>query len=175
MSRRASRAVATTACLVAAVVTAAVPLVAGGAPVRPQLTLALAGFVVLLLGLAGWAPGITLAALALATEYALRLHERRAIDGLVVIEAAVLFATVELGQRALEARSYARPEPEVRRAALGRLALMITGACACAFVVLVLGSRKLPAPTAGLALGLAAAAGVIVAAELVRRSVTRPG
>jgi hypothetical protein len=175
MTRRVARVRAGLACVVAAALTAALPLIAGGAAARPQITLAALAFGALAVGLGGWAPGVTVAAAALAAEYGLRLHERTAVDALVIVEATMIFATVELGLRALEARSLARPEPAVRRAAGIGFAAMLVGAAACAFVVLVLGNQPLPAPTAGLALGLAAAAGVVLAAERVRRSVTRSG
>ena len=48
---------------------------------------------------------------------------------------------------------------------------MLAAAALCAFVVLALGTRRLPAPTAGLALGLSAAATVLSTAELLRRRV----
>jgi hypothetical protein len=170
--RRAARVRTNVACVAAALAAAAVPLIAGGVPVRPQLTLAAAAAVALAAGLAGWAPGITLAAIALAGEYGLRLHERHAVDAVVLAEAVLLFATVELGLRALEARSYARREPAVKRAAALSLTGLLAGAGGSAFFVLLLGSRSLPAPTAGLALGLAAATGVVVTANLVWRRVT---
>jgi hypothetical protein len=169
--RRAARVRATIACVVAAIGAAVLPLVAGGVPVRPQVTLAVAALAALSAGLAGWSPGITVAGVALAAEYLLRLHDRNAVDALVLAEAVLLFATVELGLRALEARSFARREPAVRRGAALSLAGAIAGAAVSAFVVLVLGSRPLPAPTVGLALGLAATAGVVVAADLVRRRI----
>jgi hypothetical protein len=50
---------------------------------------------------------------------------------------------------------------------------MLAGAMVSAFVVLVVGSRELPAPTAGLALGLTAAAALLVTAERLRRRATR--
>jgi hypothetical protein len=84
-----------------------------------------------------------------------------------------LFAMVEIGLRSLEARTIARPEARVRRAASWRLAAMIAGAGGSALIVLAVGSRRLPAPTAGLALGLAAATALLVSAELLRRRVTR--
>jgi hypothetical protein len=124
-------------------------------------------------GLAGWAPGFTIAAIALGSEYAVRLSDRHGLDGVAIIEAVALFATVELGMRSLDARSIARPEPVVRHAASWRFAAMLAGATTSAFVVLTLGSRTLPAPTAGLALGLTAAVAVLVAAELLRRRATR--
>ena len=170
-SRRARRARASAAAGAAALATAALPLVAGGVPVRPQLTLAAAAFVALGVGLAGWAPGITVAAITLAAEYGLRLHERHAVDALVLAEAVLLFATVELGLRALEARSFARPDREVHRLATFGFAALLAGAAASAFVVLLLGRRPLPAPTAGLALGLAATTGVVAAAAGVFRRI----
>ena len=172
-TRRVARARATVAAVVVAIATAAIPLVAGGAPVRPQLSLAVVATAMLLAGLAGWAPGLTVAALALGVEYALRLRAHHGIDALAIVEAVALFATVEAGMRALDARSVARPEPAVRAAARRQLVAMIAGAGGAAATVLVLGSRRLPAPTAALAVGLAAAASVLVAAELVRRTVTR--
>ena len=87
---------------------------------RPQLLLAGAAMAALLGGLAGWAPAFTLAAIALGGEYSIRLHGRHGLDGVAIIEAVALLATVELGLRSLEARSIARPEPRVREAAAGR-------------------------------------------------------
>ncbi|HEX4489657.1 MAG TPA: hypothetical protein VH914_00475 [Acidimicrobiia bacterium] len=171
--RRAARLRATTACLVVAIGAGGLPLVAGGAPVRPQLTLAALALAALGVGLTGWSPGVTVAAIAFAAEYGLRLHERDAVDALVAAEAVLLFATVELGLRALEARSFARREPAVRKAAIVGFAGLLVGAGASAFVVLLLGNQPLPAPTAGLALGLVATVGVVVAAEVVRRRVSR--
>jgi hypothetical protein len=172
-----ARVAASSACIAAAVVTAAIPPVAGGAPVRPQLLLAAAAIVGLGIGLCGWTPGFTVGALALGTEYALRLageHGAAHIDGLAIVEAVALFATVELGLRALDARTIALRDPRVRRAAWLRLAAMLAVAAVSAFVVLAAGSRRLPAPTAGLALGLASAAALLTAAELLRRRVSRP-
>lgn len=167
--RRRARAWAAAACIAAGAATAALPIAAGGAPVRPQLLLSAAATVALAAALAGWAAGFTIAAIALGTEYALRLAHRPRIDALAVVEAVALFATVEIGLRSLDARSIARPDPRVRRAALWRLAAMLAGAAVSAFVVLALGSRRLPAPTAALALGLAAAAALLTSAELLRR------
>jgi hypothetical protein len=172
-SRLRARAPTTGASFVVGLTTAALPLVAGGAPAQPQVLLAVAATVALLAALAGWPTGFTVAAIALAAEYSLRLTNLHGLDGLAVVEAVALFATVELGLRALDARSIARPEARVRRAASWRLAAMLAGAAASAFVVLALGSRRLPAPTVGLALGLTAAAALLVAAELLRRHVTR--
>ena len=155
------------------IATAFVPIAAGGAPVHPQLVLSGLALTALLGALAGWAPGFTLAAIALGTEYALRLRGRTDLDGVAIIEATALFATVELGLRSLEARSIARPDPAVRRAATWRLTAMLAGAAVSALVVIGVGSRQLPAPTAALAFGLAAAAALITAAELVRRRATR--
>jgi hypothetical protein len=172
-----ARVVASGACILAAIVSAAIPLAAGGVPVRPQLLLALAAAVALGIGLIGWPPGFTIAALALGTEYALRLAGKHAvadIDGIAILEAVALFATVELGLRALDARSIAHREPRVRQAAWWRLAAMLVGAAVSAFLVLASGSRELPAPTAGLAIGLASAAVLLTVAELLRRRVTRP-
>ncbi|MDQ1533879.1 MAG: hypothetical protein QOF28_1640 [Actinomycetota bacterium] len=160
------------ASLATGLATAALPVVAGGAAVRPQLLLAGAAIVALVLALAGWAPGFTLAAVALGAEYALRLGNHHDLDGLVILEAVALFATVELGLRALEARSIARRDANVRRAATTRLLAMLAGAALAAFVVLAAGTRRLPAPTAALALGLAAAVALLVVAELLRRRAT---
>ena len=176
-SRRRRRMLANAAGIVAALLTAAIPIVAGGAPVRPQLALAGVAIVALFAALAGWEPGFAIGAIALGTEYALRLtgsNGLSSIDGIAVIESVALFATVELGLRALDARSLARPEARVRRTAAVRLAAMLAGAAAAAFVVLALGTHRLPAPTAGLALGLAAAAALLSAAEVLRRRVTGP-
>jgi hypothetical protein len=137
--------------------------------VRPQLLLSAAATLVLIAALGGWAPGFTVAAIALGMEYALRLTHRHRLDGVGVVEAVALFATVEIGLRSLDARSIAQPDPRVRRAASGRLAAMLGGAAVSAFVVLAIGSRRLPAPTAALALGLAAAAALLTSAELLRR------
>jgi hypothetical protein len=173
MSRRRARVRAAGASIVAGLVAAALPMAAGGAPVRGQLLLAAPGVVALLGALLGWTPGFTIAGIALGAEYAWRLAPRHRLDALAVVEAVVLFATIEMGLRSLEARTRARPEPAVRRAATWRLVAMLGGAGMAAFVVLALGSRRLPAPTEGLALGLAAAATVLGAAELLRRQVTR--
>jgi hypothetical protein len=172
-SRRRRRVVATTAAGFATVVSAAIPMLAGGVPVRVDLTFAAAGAIAMTIGLCGWATGFTAAALALGAEYAVRLPKHARIDGFAVIEAVTIFATVELGLRALEARSIARPEPAVRRSSVLQLAAMLAGAAACAFVVLVAGSRDVPAPTAGLAVGLVAASVLLTAAELLRRRSTR--
>ena len=128
---------------------------------------------VLLGGLAGWAPGLTLAAIALGGEYSLRLSGRHGLDGVAIVEAVALFATVELGMRSLDARSIARRDAVVRRSASWRLTAMLAGATASAFVVLAVGSRRLPAPTSAPALGLAAAAALLLSAELLRRRATR--
>ena len=167
--RTRARVRAIAASLATGLATAALPLVAGSAPVRPQLLLAGTAITALVVAQAGWAPGITLAAAALGAEYALRLGDRHDLDGLVILEAVALFATVELGLRALEARSIARPDPEVKQAATIRLLVMVAGAAGSAFVVLAAGSRRLPAPSAGLALGLAAAVTLLLAVELLRR------
>jgi hypothetical protein len=175
-SRRRARAQAAAASVVAAVAAAGIPMIAGGAPVHAQAVLAGAGIVVLLAALAGWAPGFALAALAFAGEYSLRLVSRHGVDrldGVAVLEAVALFTTVELGLRALDARTIAKPERAVRIAASFRLLGMGAGAAVSAFVVLAAGSRRLPAPTAGFALGLAAAAALLVSAERLRRRVTR--
>jgi hypothetical protein len=176
-SRRRARAQAGVASAIVGLAAAGVPMIAGGAPVHAQLLLAGVGFVALLAALVfGWAPGLTLAALAFAGEYALRLATRHGgdrLDSVAVIEAVVLFTTVELGFRSLDARTVARPERAVRVAASLRLLATIAGAAASAFVVLAVGSRRLPAPTAGLALGLAAAAALLLSAERLRRRVTR--
>jgi hypothetical protein len=158
---------------VTGLVAAAVPLTAGGAPARGQLLLAAPAVVALLAALLGWTPGFTIAGIAIGAEYAWRLAPRHRLDALAVVEAVALFATIELGLRSLEARTRARPEPAVRRAAWWTLVAMLGGAGTSAFVVLALGSRRLPAPTAGLALGLAAAAAVLFAAELLRRQAMR--
>jgi hypothetical protein len=152
---------------------AAIPIVAGGPPRQPQLLLSLAAMAALVSALVGWAPGFTIAAIALGTEYALRLATHHGLDGLAVVESVTLFATMELGLRSLEARSIARPEPRVLWAASWRLVALLVGAAAAAFVVLVLASRRLPAPTTGLAFGLAAAVALLTAAELLRRRVSR--
>ena len=127
----------------------------------------------LLVGLAGRAPGFTLAAIALGAEYSIRLSGHDGLDGLAILEAVALFATVELGLRALDARSIARRDAEVRRSSALRFTAMVVGAAATAFVVLAVGSRTLPAPTAALALGLAAAVALLVSAEGLRRRATR--
>ena len=171
--RTRARTIAIAATLVIGVATAAIPLLAGGAPVHPQLLFAGAAIVALAVGLVGWAPGISLAAVALATEYALRLSNRHDLDGVVILEAVALFATVELSLRALEARSIARRDPIVTRAATMRLLAMICGAALSSFVVLVVGSRQLPAPNAALAVGLFAAVTLFAATELLRRRATR--
>ena len=171
--RRRTRRRAFAASVTTTVATAALPVVVGGAPVRPQLVLAGVAMTALLGGLAGWAPGITLAAIALGGEYSIRLSGHDGLDGVAIIEAVALFATVELGLRSLDARSIARRDAVVRRSAAWRLAAMLAAATASAFVVLALGSRTLPAPTAALALGLAAAAALLVSAELLRRRATR--
>ena len=100
----------------------------------------------LLVGLAGWAPAFTLAAIALGTEYSIRLSGHDGLDGLAILEAVALFATVELGLRALDARSIACRDAEVRRSSALRFAAMVAGAAVTAFVVLAVGSRTLPAP-----------------------------
>ena len=171
--RRRARARTAAASITTGLATAALPIVAGGVPVRPQLLLSAAATVTLVAALAGWAPGFTMAALALGTEYALRLAHDPRVDALAVVEAVALFATVEIGLRSLDARSVARPDPRVRRAASWRLVAMLAGATVSAFVVLAVGSRRLPAPTAALALGLAAAAALLTSAELLRRRATR--
>jgi hypothetical protein len=171
--RRAARLRAITACLVVAIGAGMLPLLAGGVPVRPQVTLGVVALAALGVALTGWSPGVTVAAIAFAAEYGLRLHERDAVDALVIAEAVLLFATVELGLRALEARSFARREPAVRKSAFFGFAGLLVGAGASAFVVLLLGNEPVPAPTAGLALGLAATVGVVGAADLVRRRVSR--
>jgi len=170
-SRARTRAIA--ASLATGLATAALPVLAGGAPVRPQLLLAGAAITALVVALAGWTPGFTFAAVALGAEYVLRLSDRHDLDGLVILEAVALFATVELGLRALEARSIARRDASVRRAATMRLLAMLAGAALSAFVVLAVGSRELPAPTAALALGLAAAVALLLVTELLRRRATR--
>jgi hypothetical protein len=172
-ARTRARVRASTASLTTGLATAAVPLLAGGAPARPQLVLAGAAIMALVVALAGWAPGFTLAAIALGGEYAVRLNDRHDLDGLVIVEAVALLATVELGLRALEARSLARRDTDVRRAATVRLVAMIAGAAVSATVVLAVGSRQLPAPSAMLAVGLAAAVMLLIAAESLRRRVTR--
>ncbi len=171
--RRRARTRAIAASLATGLATAALPVLGGGAPVRPQLLLASAAIVALVVALAGWSPGFTLAAVALGGEYTLRLNDHHDLDGVVILEAVALLATVELGLRALEARSLARRDPDVRRAATMRLFAMTAGAGVSAFVVLAVGSRQLPAPNAALALGLAAAVALLVAAELLRRRATR--
>jgi hypothetical protein len=171
--RRRARAWTAAACVATGLATAALPVAAGGAPVHPQLLLCAAAAVALTAALAGWAPGFSIAAIALVTEYALRLAHHRGLDALAVVEAVALFATVEIGLRSLDARTIARPDPRVRRAAMWRLAAMLAGAAVSAFVVLALGSRRLPAPTAALALGLAAAATLLTSAELLRRRAVR--
>jgi hypothetical protein len=171
-SRRRSRGQAAGASLVACLLAAGLPIVAGGAPVRAQLLLAIPGVIALVGALLGWTPGFTIAAISLGTEYALRLGSRHRLDGLAVVEAVVLFAAVEIGLRSLDARTVALPERHVRQAAAWRLIAMLSGAAVSSSVVLALGTRRLPAPTAGLALGLAAAATVLVAAELLRRRAT---
>lgn len=171
--RTRARVIAVTATLASGLATAAIPLVTGGAPVRPQLLLAGVATVALCIGLLGWAPGLTLAAIALGAQYSLRLHDRHDLDGLVVLEAVALLVTVELGLRALEARSIARRDAIVKRTATMRLLAMVSGAALSAFVVLVVGSRELPAPNAALAVGLAAAVTLLVGTELLRRRATR--
>ncbi len=175
-SRRRARSQASAACVIVGVATGAVPLVAGGAPVHPQVLLAGAGIVALIAGLFGWATGFAFAALAFAGEYSLRLvslNRGNRLDGWAVLEAVALFATVELGLRSLEARTVARAERRVRRASLGRFVAMVAGAAVAAFIVLALGGRRLPAPTTGLALGLAAAAALLLSADRLRRGATR--
>jgi hypothetical protein len=175
-SRRRARAQISTACVIVGIGAGSVPIVAGGAPVHPQLLLAGAAIVALAAGLFGWAPGFTFAALALAGEYSLRLvslDRGNRIDGWAVVEAVVVSATVELGLRALEARTIARAERRVRRSALLRLVAMVAGAGFSAFAVLAVGGRRLPAPTTGLALGLAAAAALLLSADRLRRRATR--
>jgi hypothetical protein len=175
-SRRRARGQAAGASLIVGLAAAGIPMVAGGAPVHAEAVLAGAGIVALLAALLGRAPGFTFAALALAGEYSLRLVSRHGLDrldGVAVLEAVALFTTVELGLRSLDARTIARPERAVRRAASWRLVGMVAGAGASAFVVLAVGSRRLPAPTAGLALGLAAAAALLLSADLLRRRATR--
>ena len=175
-SRRRARGQAAGACVIAAAAAAGVPMVAGGAPVHAQTLLAGVGFVALLAALFGRAPGFTFAALAFAGEYSLRLasrHGAHRLDGLAVLEAVALFATVELGLRSLEARSIARPEGPVRRTAITRFVATTAGAAAAALIVLALGGRRLPAPTVGLAIALAAAAALLVAADRLRRRVAR--
>ena len=167
-----ARARAAAASVVVGLITAALPMIVGGVPVRAQLLLALAGIGALVAAVTGWMSGFTLAALTLGSEYALRLANRRGLDGWAVVEAGMLFAMVELGMRSLDARSIARPEPELRRAATLRLVVMLAAAVLSATVVIALGSRQLPAPTAGLALGLAAATTLLGAADLLRRRVT---
>jgi hypothetical protein len=174
--RRRARNQAAVASALLGLAAAGLPMIAGGAPVHAQALLAGAGLVALVTALLGRAPGFTLAALAFAGEYSLRLVSHRTVDrldGLAVLEAVALFATVELGLRSLEARTIARPEAAVRRTARLRLAALIVGAAASAFFVLAAGSRRLPAPTAGLALGLTAAAALLLSAEGLRRRVPR--
>jgi hypothetical protein len=171
-SRRRARSRAAGASVVIGVATGALPMIAGGPPLRAQLLLAAVGIAALLLALLGRTSGFVVAAIALAAEYSLRLispHGPQGLDGLAVIEAVALFATIELGLQSLDARTIAPSEPNVRRAASRRLAAMLTGSGASAFVVLAIGSRELPAPTIGLALGLAAATALLVSAELLRR------
>ena len=175
-SRRATRGRAAGASVVAGLVAGALPTISGGAEVHAQLLLAGAGMVALCVALLGRAPAFTAAAIAFGGDYALRLTARQRLDkldALAVAEAVAIFATVELGLRSLDARTVAPPERRVRRSAWWRLIAMLVGAGASAFVVLALGSRRLPAPTVGLALGLAAATTVLVAAEVLRRRVTR--
>jgi hypothetical protein len=138
--------------------------------------LAATAMVALLLALIGWTPAFAPAAIAAGSEYSLRLvsrHGSNRLDAVAVLEAVALFAMVEIGLRSLDARTIARPERAVRTAALLRLAAMLAGAAVAAFVVLAVGSRQLPAPTAGLALGLAAATALVASAELLRRRGTR--
>jgi hypothetical protein len=175
-TRRRARLQAAGASLIVGLAAAGIPMIAGGAPVHAQAVLAGAGIVALLVALFDRAPGFTFAALAFAGEYSLRLVSRHGLDrldGVAVLEAVALFTTVELGLRSLDARTIARPERAVRRAASWRLLVMIAGAAASAFVVLAAGSRRLPAPTAGLALGLAAAAALLLSADRLRRRGTR--
>jgi hypothetical protein len=175
-SRRRARGQAAGACVIAAAAAAGVPMIAGGAPLHAQTLLAGVGFVALLAALSGRATGFTIAALAFAGEYSLRLasrHGAHRLDALAVLEAVALFATVELGLRSLEARSIARPERPVRWAAMARFTATTAGAGAAAFIVLALGGRRLPAPTVGLALGLGAAAALLFSANRLRRGVAR--
>jgi hypothetical protein len=175
-TRRRARGQAAGASLIVGLAAAGIPMIAGGAPVHAQAVLAGAGVVALLVALLGRAPGFTFAALAFAGEYSLRLASRHGLDrldGVAVLEAVALFTTVELGLRSLDARTIAKPERAVRRAASWRLLGLIAGAAASAFAVLAAGSRRLPAPTAGLALGLAAAAALLLSADRLRRRVTR--
>jgi hypothetical protein len=171
--RTRARTIAIAACFTTGLATAAIPLVAGGAPARPQLLLAGAAMLALGVGLIGWAPALTFAAVALGAEYSLRLGDRHNLDGLVILEAVALLTTVELGLRALEARSIARRDPVVRRNATMRMVAMVSGAALSAFVVLTVGSRELPAPNAALAVGLGAAVTLLVGTELLRRRATR--
>ena len=174
--RRRARRHAAVASVLLGLAAAGLPMIAGGAAVHAQALLAGAGLVALVAALLGRAPGFTLAALAFAGEYSIRLATHSSsdrLDGLAVLEAVALFATVELGLRSLDARTIARPEPAVRRAAVLRFAALIAGAAASAFIVLAAGSRRLPAPTAGVALGLAAAAALLFCAEVLRRRVAR--
>jgi hypothetical protein len=167
---------AAVASLVAGAVATALPIIAGGAPVRAQAALGGAAMVALLLALIGWTPAFALAAIAAGSEYSFRLISRHGpdrLDPVAVLEAVALFAMVEIGLRSRDARTIARPERAVRTAALWQLAATLAGAAVAAFVVLAVGSRQLPAPTAGLALGLAAATALVASAELLRRRVTR--
>lgn len=171
--RRRARGRVFAASIATGLATASLPIAAGGAPVRPQLLLAGVAMTALLVGLAGWAPGFTLAAIALGAEYSIRLSGHDGLDGVAILEAVALFATVELGLRSLDARSIARRDADVRRSSAWRLTAMLAGAAAAAFVVLAVGSRRLPVPTAALAVGLAAAVALLVSAELLRRRATR--
>jgi hypothetical protein len=171
--RNGTRLLVVIACVATSLATAAIPIVAGGVSVRPQLALAAAAILVLAVALAGWAPGFTLATIALGAEYALRLRGRNEVDSVAIVEAVALFATVELGLRARDARSIAVPDADVRRRGWWRLVAMLAGAAVSAFVVVAVGARRLPAPSAAHAFGLAAAAALLTAAEWLRRRATR--
>jgi hypothetical protein len=174
-ARRRSRTWAAGACVGTSLATAAIPIVAGGVTVRPQLALAAAALVALAGASVGWVPGFTLAAVALGAEYALRLRGRHDIDSVAIVEAVGIFATVELGLRARDARSIAVADPAVRRHGWWRLLVMLLGAAVSASVVVAVGARRLPAPTAALAFGLGAAAALLTSAEWLRRRAARAG
>ena len=90
-----------------------------------------------------------------------------------MLEAVALFATVELGLRSLDARDGRGPDVTCAGPRRWRLLAMVAGAAVSAFVALAVGSRRLPAPTAGLALGLAAAASLLLLGRgALRRRVT---
>ena len=162
-----------TAAGVVAFVTAATPLVAGGAPAGAQIAIGAVALVATALAVAGVADAFFVAAgLAFGAQYALRLPHRNGIDAVALVEAVLVFVTIETALTAREARSIARRDAAVRRAFTTRAVGLLLTALVAAFVVLALGGRRAPAPTAGLAMGLAAVVLLLAAADRLRRRAT---